>query len=74
MIWVSDNGVGMTKEQTERITEPFYRTDKSRSREDGGIGLGLSLCERIATAHKARLEFESEIEKGTKAFVTFTNS
>ncbi len=72
-ILVSDNGVGMTKEQIERITEPFYRTDKSRSREDGGTGLGLSLCERIANAHGAKLSFESEISKGTKAFVTFTN-
>ncbi len=74
LLWVSDNGVGMTEEQIKRITEPFYRTDKSRSREEGGTGLGLSLCEKIANAHGAILSFESEIDKGTTATVTFTNS
>ena len=73
MLWVADNGIGMTKEQAKRITEPFYRTDKSRSREEGGVGLGLSLCERIVKAHGAKMEFDSEINKGTKAVVTFTN-
>lgn len=73
IIWVSDNGVGMTKEQTKRITEPFYRTDKSRSRNEGGTGLGLSLCERIAHAHGATLSFESQPNEGTTAFITFTN-
>ena len=74
VLWVSDNGVGMTEEQIKRITEPFYRTDRSRSREEGGTGLGLSLCEKIANAHGAILSFESEIGKGTTATVTFTNS
>lgn len=74
VICVSDNGIGMTKEQILHITEPFYRTDKSRSRDEGGTGLGLSLCEKIANAHGAKLHFESQINKGTKAFVTFTNS
>ena len=71
-ICVSDNGVGMTEEQLAHITEPFYRTDKSRSRGEGGTGLGLSLCERIAQAHGAELKFESAPEKGTKATVIFT--
>ena len=73
IISVSDNGIGMTEEQIAHITEPFYRTDKSRSRDEGGTGLGLSLCERIAIAHGTKLTFESETDKGTKAFVTFTN-
>jgi signal transduction histidine kinase len=68
---VTDNGVGMTKEQLLRITEPFYRTDKSRAREDGGTGLGLALCERIAKAHDAVLSFESELGNGTVATVVF---
>lgn len=72
-IFVADNGVGMTEEQLAHITEPFYRTDKSRSRDEGGTGLGLSLCQRIADAHGAELKFESEPEKGTKAVVTFTD-
>jgi signal transduction histidine kinase len=61
----------MTKEQLLRITEPFYRTDKSRAREDGGTGLGLALCERIAKAHDAVLSFESELGNGTVATVVF---
>ena len=55
---VNDNGVGMTAEQLTRITEPFYRTDKSRARNDGGTGLGLALCDRIA-AGRARLHLSS---------------
>ena len=69
---VSDNGVGMTEEQIMHVTEPFYRTDKSRARNDGGTGLGLALCERIVKAHGAHLSFESELGKGTVAKVTFT--
>ena len=72
LIRVADNGVGMTEEQIMHITEPFYRTDKSRARNDGGTGLGLALCERIVKAHGAYLSFESELGKGTVAKVTFT--
>lgn len=71
VISVRDNGVGMTEEHLKRITEPFYRTDKSRSRADGGTGLGLALCERIAQAHGAILEFESTLGEGTSARVKF---
>lgn len=70
LIHVRDNGIGMTKEQMSRIKEPFYRTDKSRSRKDGGTGLGLSLCERIAKAHGADLLFESNVLTGTLATVS----
>ncbi len=73
VISVRDNGRGMTSEQISHITEPFYRTDKSRSRNEGGTGLGLSLCKKIALAHNAELSFDSELQKGTTAFVTFTN-
>ncbi len=71
-VTVTDNGVGMTNDQLAHITEPFYRTDKSRSRDEGGTGLGLSLCKKIADAHGAKLEFFSEIGKGTSAKITFT--
>ena len=70
-LYVRDNGIGMTKEQIEHITEPFYRTDKARSRTEGGTGLGLALCKRIAEAHNATLEFESEPDVGTTAYVRF---
>jgi signal transduction histidine kinase len=62
----------MTQEQLLHITEPFYRTDKSRSRAEGGTGLGLALCKRIAEAHGTSLEFASEPQKGTVASVNFT--
>ncbi len=71
-VCVEDNGKGMTAEQLLHITEPFYRTDKSRSRTEGGAGLGLALCKQISDAHGASLQFESEIGKGTKSFVSFT--
>lgn len=71
-VTVEDDGKGMTKEQLAHITEPFYRTDKSRSRAEGGAGLGLALCKQIAEAHGAQLYFESEIGKGTKTSVVFT--
>ena len=69
---VEDNGKGMTEEELLHITEPFYRTDKSRSRSEGGAGLGLALCKNIAEAHGACLRFESKIGKGTKVFFDFT--
>ena len=70
---IEDNGKGMTKEQLLHITEPFYRTDKSRSRAEGGAGLGLALCKQIVHTHGAEMRFESEVGKGTKIFVTFTS-
>jgi signal transduction histidine kinase len=66
---VTDTGRGMTAEELSCITEPFYRTDKARSRADGGAGLGLALCKRIAEAHGSRLEFSSELGRGTVASV-----
>lgn len=69
LLFVKDNGIGMTEDQLTRITEPFYRTDRSRSRSEGGTGLGLSLCAQIVSAHGGRLEFTSEPGKGTTATV-----
>ena len=63
----------MLEYQLKKITEPFYRTDKSRSRDEGGTGLGLSLCDRIVKAHNANMYFESSIDVGTKVSVYFTN-
>ena len=69
---VEDNGKGMSADELLHITEPFYRTDKSRSRAEGGAGLGLALCKNIAEAHGATLRFESEKGKGTKVSFDFT--
>jgi len=70
---IEDDGIGMEEHQLKKITEPFYRTDKSRSRDEGGTGLGLSLCDRIVKAHNANMYFESSIDVGTKVSVYFTN-
>ncbi|MBO4501550.1 MAG: HAMP domain-containing histidine kinase [Clostridia bacterium] len=71
---VSDDGKGMTADQLEHITDPFYRTDVSRSRAIGGAGLGLTLCSRIAEKHQAKLSFRSSPGEGTEVFVFFPKS
>ncbi|MBE5865922.1 MAG: ATP-binding protein, partial [Lachnospiraceae bacterium] len=70
-IYVEDNGCGMTKEQVKRVREPFYRVDKARSREAGRTGLGLALCSQIVEYHNARMEIQSEIDKGTIITILF---
>ena len=62
---LTDTGRGIPPEALERITEPFYMVDKSRSRAQGGAGLGLSLCQRIAALHGSALHFESQVGLGT---------
>ena len=64
-ITVSDTGRGIPADQLSRITEPFYMVDKSRARRQGGAGLGLALCQRIARLHGSGLEFASQPGKGT---------
>ncbi len=73
IIEVRDNGRGMTREQLAHITEPFYRVDKARSRAEGGVGLGLSICEQIAARHGAELKFDSQPGLGTTTKVIFTS-
>lgn len=68
-ISVSDNGRGIPPEHLARLTEPFYRVDKARSRAHGGVGLGLSLCKAIAEAHGGHLAIQSELHKGTTVTV-----
>lgn len=72
-VTVKDNGKGMTPEQLSHITEPFYRTDRSRSRAEGGAGLGLALCKQIALSHNASISFESRLGEGTEITVSFTS-
>ncbi len=62
---VMDNGIGIPKEDQERIFERFYRVDKSRSKETGGTGLGLAIVKHIVEIHGARLELESKVGEGT---------
>ncbi len=64
-IKVCDQGIGMSQDQIEKVVEPFYMVDKSRSRQSGGAGLGLALCVEIVKVHGAELLIESELGKGT---------
>lgn len=68
---VTDHGRGMAPGELARITEPYYRVDRARSRRDGGAGLGLALCRQIAQRHGAELSFHSQPGQGTTAAVTF---
>lgn len=66
---VVDRGQGIPPEALSRITEPFYMVDKSRARAQGGAGLGLALCQRIAQAHGTSLEYQSQVGHGTTATI-----
>lgn len=64
-IEVQDYGIGIPKEEKDKILEPFYMVDKSRSRKKGGAGLGLSLVALIVRKHNMVLDIETELGKGT---------
>lgn len=62
---VQDSGIGIEPLHIPRLTERFYRVDRSRSRETGGTGLGLAIAKHALTRHQARLEIESTPGKGS---------
>ena len=70
-ITVKDNGIGIAKEDIDRIFERFYRVDKSHSRETGGTGLGLSIVKHGAILHNAKVTVDSEPGKGTDIEIVF---
>ena len=68
---VADTGCGIPDKYKESIFQPFFRVDKSRSRENGGVGLGLSLVWEIADIHGGKVQAEESTENGTVMAVTF---
>lgn len=68
-ISITDNGRGIPEDELNKIKDAFYRVDKSRSRAQGGVGLGLRLCDEIAALHGGEISFESELGKGTTVTV-----
>ena len=70
-IRVADTGCGIPEKYRESIFQPFFRVDKSRSRENGGVGLGLSLVWEIVALHGGEIRVEESSEKGTTIAVKF---
>lgn len=70
VIEIIDNGVGIPKEDINKIFQRFYRVDKARSRAVGGTGLGLAITKHIINSLKGTINVESELNKGSKFIVT----
>ena len=70
-IKVVDNGRGIPQKEIHRITEAFYMVDKSRSRKEGGAGIGMALCKKIITLHGGTLRIQSRLGEGTVIKVSF---
>ena len=65
LIEIADNGLGIAKEQLNRVFERFFRIEKSRSRDMGGTGLGLSIVKHIIEAHNQNVNVRSTIGEGS---------
>lgn len=71
VIRVEDTGIGIPKEEQQRVFERFYRVDKSHSRATGGTGLGLSIVKHGAILHDAKISIESTLDVGTVITIEF---
>ena len=71
-IKITDTGSGIPSEELEYIFEPFYRVNKSRSRKNGGAGLGLSIVKTIIERHGWKITVDSVLGQGTIFTITFT--
>lgn len=68
---IQDRGIGISAEDIAQVFEPFFRADKSRSKANGGVGLGLAICAEIAKIHNAEIKIESQLNKGTTIKIIF---
>ena len=64
-VMIRDTGKGMDERELPKIREAFYMVDKSRSRKQGGAGLGLAICQEVLQLHGFRIDFESAVGAGT---------
>jgi len=71
LLVISDNGIGIPEADIDKIFDRFYRVDKSRSRNLGGSGLGLSICKWIMHLHKGEIIVDSELGKGSTFTIRF---
>ncbi|MFC1881185.1 sensor histidine kinase [Thermodesulfobacteriota bacterium] len=71
VVKIADRGIGIPVEELSFVFEPFYRVDKSRSKDTGGYGLGLSLCKTIMEAHNGKIEITSQPGEGTTVSLFF---
>jgi signal transduction histidine kinase len=71
VVRVTDDGVGIPEADIERVFEPFFRVDRSRSKSTGGYGLGLSICKRVMEAHGGGIAVERQAGHGTSFVLTF---
>lgn len=67
-IYVEDTGTGISEEHLDRLFDRFYRTDKARSRDKGGTGLGLSVVKGILNAHQSEIKVESKVGRGSRFY------
>lgn len=68
---VADTGLGIEAEHIPRLTERFYRVDRSRSRDTGGTGLGLAIVKHVLSRHHAELDVKSEVGRGSRFIIRF---
>jgi two-component system, OmpR family, phosphate regulon sensor histidine kinase PhoR len=72
--YVQDTGIGIEPQHIDRLTERFYRVDRSRSRETGGTGLGLAIVKHVLNRHQARLDVQSTPGRGSTFAVVFPDT